>query len=92
MFSAGSLDRLIVTTSLEKLMSGAKDDLVPVYMPPLVVLLTDLERRKGDLLTREEVLQTRDGGVRMMFPRAKAELLARSRGYNDLDPEQCWEQ
>lgn len=73
-------------------MIGAKNDLVPVFMPPLVVLLTDLERRKGDALTQEEVLQTRDRGVSMLLPRAKAELLARSRGYDDLDPEHCWEQ
>jgi hypothetical protein len=73
-------------------MSGAKDDLVPVFMPPLVMLLTNLERKKGDPLTRDEVLQTRDGGVCVMLPRAKAQLLARSRGYDDLDPEHCWEQ
>lgn len=47
-------------------MSIGKDDLVPVYMPPLLVLLTDLERGKGDPLTREEVLQTWDELLRFV--------------------------
>ena len=66
------------------------DDLVPVFIPSLVVLLLNLEKKKGSPLTRDEVLDIRDNAVAMMLPLSMARELAEKRGYDDLDPENCW--
>jgi hypothetical protein len=70
----------------------ADPQLIPVFMPALVILLLDAERRKGTPLTEEEVLAIRDKGVCMMMQVERAIALDEKRGYNDLDPERVWEQ
>lgn len=68
-----------------------EDPLIPAFIPALVVLLCQSEKRKGSPLTRDEVLKIRDEGVCIMVPRSKAAAIAESRGYDDIDPEQAWE-
>lgn len=63
-----------------------------VFTPALRVLLTALEEKSGEPLTKEQVESIRDdGGCIAMEPR-DAQKLERERGYADLDPELAWEQ
>jgi hypothetical protein len=64
---------------------------MPVFMPPLVVLLAHDERAKGAPLTREEVLAIRDRGVCVMLRQSMAIEIASQRGYDDINPESAWE-
>ena len=68
------------------------DPLIPVFTPALIVLLTAREREKGTALTEADVFEIRDNGHCVMLPESRAVELDEERGYNDLDPEQCWEQ
>ena len=70
----------------------AEPQLIPVFIPALVVLLHHLERQKGSPLTEQEVLDIRDKGVCMMMHVERAIALDEKRGYNDLDLERVWEQ
>ena len=65
--------------------------LIPVFIPALVVLLHHAERQKGSPLTEPEVLDIRDKGVCMMMKVEHAVVLDEKRGYNDIDPEHAWE-
>lgn len=67
-------------------------DPAPVFMPPLVVLLTALEHDKGRALTEAEVLAVRDGGACLTMEPKDAQQLERTRGYADLEPELIWPQ
>lgn len=71
---------------------SADDPLIPVFTPALIVLLTAREREKGADLTEAEVLEIRDNGHCVMLRESAAIDLDEKRGYNDLDPENCWEQ
>jgi hypothetical protein len=64
--------------------------LVPVFIPSLAALLLNAERGKGAALTETEVLDIRDRGVCMMMPVEQRDQLTGSRGYRDIDPENCW--
>lgn len=66
------------------------ETLVPVFIPALAAILLRGEDLKGSPLTREQVLKIRDSAVAMMLPRAQADKMAESRGYPDIDPENCW--
>lgn len=68
------------------------DDLILVFVPPLVTLLLAAERSKGSPLTEEEVFDVRDGATCIRLRTSIAEAMADERGYADLDPERCWEQ
>ncbi|MBL4848959.1 MAG: hypothetical protein JKY65_25835 [Planctomycetes bacterium] len=68
------------------------DDLVPVFIPALVVGLLNQERAKGASLTRVEVEDLRDRAVVTLMNVETAQTLADERGYDDLDPELAWEQ
>lgn len=70
----------------------AEPQLIPVFMPALVVLLHNLENKKGSPLNEQEVLDIRDKAVCMMMPVDHAITLDEKRGYNDIDPESVWEQ
>ena len=50
----------------------AESQLIPVFIPALVVLLVDAERRKGSPLTEQEVLAIRDKGGCVTMPVAQA--------------------
>jgi hypothetical protein len=66
--------------------------LAPTPIPPLVQLLSLMERKKGAPLTEEEVLEIRDKAVCMMLPPWAVQKMAESRGYLDIDPDFVWEQ
>jgi hypothetical protein len=70
----------------------AEPQLIPVFIPALVAILLNAERKKGSPLTEQEVLDIRDGCVYMMMPVEHAIALDAQRGYNDIDPERAWEQ
>lgn len=65
-------------------------DLVPEFIPALIVVLTHAEQQKGAPLTEAEVLEIRDNATCMMSPRSMAQAMAEKRGYADLDPENVW--
>lgn len=67
-----------------------KENLVPVFVPPLAMWLARAEAVKGSRLTETEVVRVRDGAVCMMMAPAEAAKLAESRGYRDVEPEDCW--
>ena len=68
------------------------EPLVPVFIPALVALLRFAEDKKGSPLSEEEVLEIRDDGTCVAMSVADAAAMAEARGYDDLDPEYCWEQ
>lgn len=68
------------------------DPVIPVFMPALVLLLVNAERLKGSPLVEDEVLKIRDNGVCIGMRTSHAIALDEQRGYEDIDPEQCWEQ
>jgi hypothetical protein len=70
----------------------ADPSLIIVPMPTLVSLLLRAEQDKGGPLTEAEVLAIRDGCACIALPRDVAAGVARDRGYDDIDLEQCWEQ
>jgi hypothetical protein len=70
----------------------ADEPLVPTPIPALGILLLGLEKEKGSPLTEAEVLEARDSCVCMMLPVSKRIALAESRGYEDIDPGNCWEE
>jgi uncharacterized protein YegJ (DUF2314 family) len=65
-------------------------DLIPVFVPALGAILIAAEDKKGRPLTNEEVLSIRDNAACIMMTVDDAIKLADSRGYDDLDPENCW--
>ena len=67
-----------------------EEKLVPVFIPALVVLLVSVEDKKGSPLSQEEVLLVRDKAAVIMSPKSESEKMAESRGYPDIDPENCW--
>ena len=73
---------------MKKTMSEEK--LVPVFIPALVAILVNLEDQKGEPLSYEEVMEIRDNASVMMMEKSHADALAESRGYDDIDPENCW--
>lgn len=71
-------------------MSDERLILFPV--PSLVSLLLRAERDKGSPLTEAETLAIRDGCTCIALRPDVAEGVVRDRGYDDIDPERCWEQ
>ena len=67
-----------------------RNDLVPVFMPGLAVLLVHAEDKKGEPLTKEEVYAIRDGAACIMMQAVDVRKRDESRGYRDIDPENCW--
>lgn len=63
------------------------DNLIPVPIPALGVLLLDLENKKGALLSESEVVEARDKAVCMMLPLSAKVQMDERRGYRDIDPE-----
>jgi hypothetical protein len=64
--------------------------LVPVFIPSLAALLAHAESSKGMRLTETEALRVRNNAVCMMMAPDDAAKLAESRGYRDVEPENCW--
>jgi hypothetical protein len=72
--------------------AAANDPLVPVPIPALGVLLLNLEKQKGAPLSEQEVLHARDKAVCMMLPLSKKRLMDEKRGYEDINPENAWQE
>ncbi|KQV45399.1 DUF2314 domain-containing protein [Duganella sp. Root336D2] len=68
----------------------SNEELVPLFIPALGVLLVNMEDEKGSPLDEDEVLALRDKASVMMVSKEHFESMAESRGYADLDPENCW--
>ncbi len=66
------------------------DQLIPVPIPPLADLLAQAEKLKGSRLVESEVLRIRDKAICMMLRKKHAQQMAESRGYRDVNPENCW--
>ena len=59
-------------------------------MPALSVVLVNAEDKKGEPLTYDEVIEIRNQSHCVMVHPKRARELAESRGYEDIDPENCW--
>ncbi len=71
-------------------MSAPQDQVVPVFIPALVTMLLHEEDEKGIPLTLEEVHAIRDRSACIMMEVGDARAMDESRGYLDIDPENCW--
>jgi hypothetical protein len=69
---------------------AVEEAVVIVPIPPLVTLLEQHEAANGSPLTEEQVLRIRDGAVCMTMSRSRADQLAESRGFPDIDPANAW--
>lgn len=68
----------------------SEEDLIPVFIPALVTILISAEDKKGSPLEKDEVISIRDAAAVIMMEKDHAEKMAESRGYADIDPENCW--
>lgn len=64
-------------------------NLVPVFIPPLALLLERAEDLKGSPLTPEEVFEIRDKAPCITMEAVDARKFQEGRG-GDVDPENCW--
>lgn len=70
---------------------GVDDEqLVPVFIPALGPLLIHAEDQKGEPLSYDEVIRIRDNAACVMMRTEHARKLDETRGYRDIDPENCW--
>jgi hypothetical protein len=69
----------------------ADERLVPLPVPPLVAIFAMKERDLGRPLSEEEVIEIRDAAACIMLPISEARKMAEARGYDDIDPENAWE-
>lgn len=69
-----------------------EERLVPIIIPSLVSLLVRGEKNKGSPLTEQEVLDIRNKAPAMTLPVEAVAQLAETRGYQDIDAENCWEE
>ena len=69
-----------------------ENDLVITCVPSLVAVLLRAEADKGSALTEQEVLSIRDSCAAIAMPRDVVAKVAEARGYDDIDPERCWEE
>ena len=63
---------------------------IPVFVPALGAILIAAEDAKGEPLASEEVAKIRDNAACIMMDPADAAKMVESRGYVDVDPENCW--
>ncbi|WP_448952650.1 hypothetical protein [Labrys neptuniae] len=65
-------------------------ELVIRHVPSLVSTLLHAELEKGSPLDEAEVLQIRDSAPAIAMPLLAFAAVERERGYQDIDPENCW--
>jgi len=80
-------DEGYITVGEEK---ANQEKLIPLFIPALAAILTAAEKEKGSPLTKQEVLSIRDNSQTIMTPKKIVDKLTKSRGYEDIDPENCW--
>ncbi len=73
-------------------MSTDNQELIPVFVPSLSAILVNAEDKKDTPLNHDEVTRIRDGASCIMMSLTHARQMAESRGYEDIDPENCWYQ
>jgi uncharacterized protein YegJ (DUF2314 family) len=71
-------------------MAADNEQLVPVFIPALGPMLIRAEDLKGEPLSQDEVIRIRDKAPCIMMQIDDARKLEESRGYRDIDPENCW--
>jgi uncharacterized protein YegJ (DUF2314 family) len=71
-------------------MPTEEEQLVPVFIPALGPLLVCAEEQKGEPLSHDEVIRTRDKAACIMMQIEDARKLDETRGYRDIDPNNCW--
>ncbi len=70
-------------------MPAAEEGLVPLFMPPLVVLLMAKESAKGAPLSEAEVIAIRDKAPCILMRKSHAAEMHEKRG-GDICPETVW--
>ncbi len=73
-------------------MASNTEDVIIVHVPSLVVTLWAAEKAKGVPLTEQEVLDIRDRSPAIAMHPSHLLKIEEGRGYQDIDPEQCWSQ
>lgn len=69
-----------------------KKKYVPIFVPSLITILLNGEQTKGGCLTREEAEAIRDKSYSIMLPKSMLPIIGENRGYQDINPEKCWEE
>jgi hypothetical protein len=67
-----------------------EEPLILVPIPPLAAILFKRETDKGSPLTQSEVEEIRDNCVCMTMRASVARKMAESRGYEDINLENAW--
>jgi hypothetical protein len=65
---------------------------IVLFIPSLISLLVSKAEEKGSPLTEEEVLAIRDNATAIVTDAEGVLAVAERRGYQDIDPEHCWEE
>jgi len=65
---------------------------IVLFIPSLISLLVSKAEEKGSSLTEEEVLAIRDNATAIVTDAEGVLAVAERRGYQDIDPEHCWEE
>jgi hypothetical protein len=65
---------------------------IVLFIPSLISLLVSKAEEKGSPLTEEEVLAIRDNATAIVTDVEGVLAVAERRGYQDIDPEHCWEE
>jgi len=65
---------------------------IVLFIPSLISLLVSKAEEKGSPLTEEEVLAIRDNATAIITDAEGVLAVAERRGYQDIDPEHCWEE
>ncbi|MDH5619896.1 MAG: hypothetical protein OEZ11_14870 [Gammaproteobacteria bacterium] len=68
------------------------NDIILCIVPSLVAQLLRAEQDKGAPLTEDEVLQIRDESDCIAMDPHAHRAVVEERGYEDIDPERCWDQ
>ena len=66
--------------------------MIVLFIPSLISLLVSKAEEKGSPLTEEEVLGIRDNATAIVTDAQGVLAVAERRGYQDIDPEHCWEE
>jgi len=84
--------RKLTPKAVPAVAAPAQEELLIIPVPSLVAILLALEKEKASPLTEDEVTAARDKCACIAMPVSVAAKVAEERGYNDLDPENVWEQ
>jgi len=71
---------------------ASNDEVLIIPVPALVAVLLNKEKEKGSPLTENEVIEIRDNAACIAMQQHALDAIEKSRGYQDIDPEQVWEQ